>query len=103
MCAMSANASMDSWARSGWAIQPSHGLGLIDAPPPRPAVEITAKVLPPQANEGDVLQISEPEEYFEFIDDLLVAQDAEFEYDTRGLEGTISYTDYRNRRLGSKP
>ena len=103
MSALSANTSMNRWTNSGWVISPSHSLGIIDPPPPRAADEFTAEFLPPQANLGDVLQILEPEEFFEFVEDLLTAQEAEKEYDTRGMEGSISYSDYRNRRIGSKP
>ena len=103
MSAMSTNTSMNSWTRSGWVVNPGHGLGIIDAPPPQAADEFVAESLPPQANVADMLQVLEPEEYFEFVEDLLLAQEAEEEYNTHGIEGTISYTDYRNRRLGSKP
>ena len=103
MSAMSTNTTMNEWTRSGWVITPAHGLGIIDVPPPRAANEFAAELVPPQVNVGAMLQVLEPEEYFEFVEDLLIAQETEREYDTRGVEGTISYTDYRNRRLGSKP
>ena len=35
-------------------------------------------------------------------EDLAIAEEAEEEYNLRGIEGTISYTKYRDRRLESK-
>ena len=94
---------MNTWTRSGWVISPGYGLGIVDAPPPRAADDFVAEPLPPHANLPDMPQALEPEEYFEFLEDVVVAQEAEKDYDTRGIEGTISYDDYRNRRLGPKP
>lgn len=33
-------------------------------------------------------------------EDLVIAEEAEEEYNLRGIEGTIPYTEYRDRRLG---
>ena len=49
-----------------------------------------------------MLQILEREEYSALLEDLLLAKEAEIKYDTRGIEGTISYNDDQNRRLVSK-
>ena len=35
-------------------------------------------------------------------DDLVIAEEAEKEYNLRGIGGTIPYTEYRDRRLESK-
>ena len=43
------------------------------------------------------------EEYSELLEDFLIAREAEREYNTRGVEGSIPYTEYRNRRLGTNP
>ena len=35
-------------------------------------------------------------------EDLAIAEEAEEEYNLRGIEGTTPYTEYRDRRLESK-
>ena len=35
-------------------------------------------------------------------EDLVIAEEAEKEYNLRGIKHTIPYTEYRDRRLGSK-
>ena len=35
-------------------------------------------------------------------EDLAIAEEAEKEYNLRGIEGTTPYTEYRDRRLESK-
>ena len=100
MSASSTSTSMNGWTHADWVIETGYGLDVIDAPPPRAADEFSEELIPPQ---DDVLEILEREESFEFEEDLLIAKNAEMEYDARGIEGTVSYNDYRNRRLGPKP
>ena len=99
----SANTSMTSWTGSGWVIYSGHDLGIIDTPPPRAADKSVVEVGFPQDFVADMPQVLEPEEYFEFLGDLSVALEAEEEYDIRGIEGSTTYTEYRDRRLGSGP
>ena len=99
---MSANASMNDWTRSGWFLHPSHGYGIIEAPPPRAADEFIPLTTPPQTLGEDVQQVSKPDDYLDFVEDLLTAEEAEIEYDAYGTKGSISYMDYRNKRLGPK-
>ena len=90
--AASTSVNMNSWMRSGWSIVPGHGSGIIDSPPPRSEKGLTPALHP--------LLADLPEDYFEFIDDLVIAEEAEGEYDIHGLQGTTPYSSYRNERLG---
>ena len=103
MPATSMNTSMDSWLSSGWVVGPIYSLGIIDTPPPQAADKFAVEIHPPEANLGDLIQVMEPEECLEFAEDLLTAEEAEREHEAHGAEGTISYTEYRNMRLGSTP
>ena len=93
---------MDTWADSGWFISPSHGLGVVDMPSPGAAKDLLAEQSPAIDLLGEVLKTLEPEDIFDFMDDLITAKSAEEEYETNGIEGTISYHEYRNRRLESE-
>ena len=44
---------------------------------------------------------SAPED-IQSAEDLAIAEEAEKEYNLRGVEGTTPYTEYRDRRLESK-
>ena len=91
MFTMSATTDMNEWTRSGWVFSPGHHVGIVDSPPPQAAEEFLE----------EVLQGVDPEEFSELLEDTLLARDAEGEYGTRGVESCISYTEYRNKRLGS--
>ena len=85
----STTTNMNSWTDTGWIINSGYGLGVIDAPPPKAASKFAGELFVAQLNVGDMLQGLEPEGYFEFVPDQLLAQEAEREYDTYGIEGTI--------------
>ena len=51
---------------------------------------------------SEVHQDSKPEVCAELLEDLAIAREAEEEYNRQGLEGTIPYTEYRTKRLGSE-
>lgn len=36
-------------------------------------------------------------------EDMVIAEEAEKEYNVRGIKHTIPYSEYRDRRLGTKP
>ena len=40
------------------------------------------------------------DEYEELAEDMALAQEAVEEYETKGIEGTIPYSQYRSKRLG---
>ncbi len=44
-----------------------------------------------------------PADSDELMEDLAAAQQAVEEYEARGIEGTIPYTQYRSQRIGTKP
>ena len=101
MYALSTNTSTDTWASSGWTIHPGHGLGVVDIPPPRAIDPFISNPFSSELPLTEELRLLELEEYLELMEDLASAREAEEEYKTRGIEGTISYRDYRNRRLDS--
>ncbi len=41
-----------------------------------------------------------PDEYEALAEDVALAQQAVEEYETKGIEGTIPYSQYRSKRLG---
>ena len=94
--------STDTWADSGWVISPGHGLGVVDTPSPGPARDFVAEQSPAQDILGEVLKALEPEDFFEFVDDLIAAKKAEEEYKTNGIDGTVSYNEYRTKRIASE-
>ena len=97
--ATSNDTSMDTWPDSGWSISPSHGVGIVDIPSPGSAEDLVAEQSPAVDLLGEVLKTLAPEDFFEFVDDLITARKAEEKYETNGIEGTISYNEYRNKRL----
>ena len=67
------------------------------------AVAYRSELIEPTASQSSkIYQGSKPEEYDEFLEDLAMAKEAEEEHYKQGLEGTISYTEYRTKRLGSE-
>ena len=57
---------------------------------------------PTKPHSNDVHKENKSEECLELLADIAVAKEAEEEYDRQGLEGTISYAEYRAKRLGSE-
>ena len=103
MNSLTVNTSNDNWVSSGWIIRPGFGAGIVDIPPPRAA---EPNLYMPYLTELPViegLRLMELEEYLELLEDLAIAEKVEEEYFSAGIEGTIPYSRYRNRRLGSDP
>ena len=103
MYVMPTNTSTDTWASSGWTLHPGHGLGVVDIPPPRATDPLITDPFSSELPVTEGLRLLELEEYLELMEDLASAKEAEEEYKIRGKEGTISYSDYRDRRLGTTP
>ena len=57
----------------------------------RPVIPATADAPPPPDSE-----------HTREDEDLAIAEEAEKEYNLRGAKNTIPYTEYRDRRLGTK-
>ena len=99
MYAASTNTSTDTWTSSGWVIRPGHELSLFEA---SPFGDFVAEELSCPAQLNDILLILDTEEQLEQLEDIKAAREAEDEYNLHGIEDTISYTDYRTRRLGTE-
>ena len=94
--------SMEDWMRSGWMIFPSNVLAESEALTP-PAPLATKNISHEQDTLENVLQVQHDSiGDWEFLEDLDEAQNALEEYEAVGIEGTIPYSEYRAKRLGSK-
>lgn len=89
MGAPTATASMKDWHKSGWIITASHVLVVVEAPPPPPTAP------------GELREVSS-KDYYEVIEDIVVAKEALEEYEASGVVGTAPYSEYRARRLGTE-
>ncbi len=98
----SATTNMDIWVGSGWTINSSQSFGAVDAPPPRAFKQLSSESPESLVGLGETSQSQELEDCFELLEDLLAAEEAEREYDRHGAEGTVSYTEYRNKWLESE-
>ena len=95
--------STDTWVSSGWIIRPGYGTGDVDMPPPRAAEPNMYLPYSTELSVMEGLRVMEIQEYLEFLEDLAIAEKVEEEYFSGGIEGTVPYGQYRNRRLGSEP
>ncbi len=67
------------------------------------AVDYRSELIESKASHSsEIHQDSKPEVCPELLEDLAIAKEADEEYDRQGLEGTIPYTEYRTKRLGSE-
>ena len=67
--------------------------------------EDTVRPILPRATAESLTEWEEPElgdsdEYEELSDDMALAQQAVEEYEAKGIEGTILYSQYRSKWLG---
>ena len=94
--------SMKSWMRSGWRILPGNVLAESEALiPPAPAA--TMDIFDERDKSENLLQEKHDSNCdWELLEDLADAQKALEEYESVGIEGTIPYSEYRAKRLGSK-
>ena len=102
MYAMSTNTSTDTWVNSGWAISPGHALNVVDVPPPPASHGLVPDLFQSEPPLGGDLRVLDLDEYLELLEDVTEAQKAAEEYGARGIEGTIAYSEYRDKRLGSE-
>ena len=77
MFGLSTSTSMDNWTHSGWLIYPGHGFGIVEAPPPSAADEITSALTSALSQTGEMNQISEPNELIDYPNDSLTTQAGE--------------------------
>ena len=89
------SSSMKDWM-PGWSIAPCHvlaGYAELTSPSPVAAADIS--------NEWDASQ-AESLWAQELLEDHEAAEKALEQYEASGIEGTIPYSEYRARRLGSE-
>lgn len=99
--------SMKDWyERAIWTITPGHVAALEDRHPSSVTrtwehVEDWRKLAEPGGKFEIVARDERDEE--ELAEDLAIAKQALDEYAKSGIEGTVSYNEYRKRRLGTEP
>ncbi len=86
MISQTSSANMESWMSSQWIFASEH-IPEIVVPPPSPVL---------------AEEILSPGEYEELMEDLATARRLQGEYADTGVEDTISYNEYRARRLGTE-
>ena len=89
MIAQTATTSMKDWINSGWIITSLHYLAGLPPPPPAATGDLS----------GGLKLTGFDTDWEEFIDDLTAAQLAAEQYEAKGIEHTIPYSEYRARRL----
>ena len=101
MTALTATTSMKDWISSGWTITPGHTLGLVPPPlPPLAAGDILSGWNPPADALMGGFKLVVAEEHRDYVEDLVLSEQMTEKYEAQGIEGTISYSVYRARRLG---
>ena len=99
MPTLTSTTCMKDWMPE-WTIVPGHVLAEsaeLTLPPPAPTSDISNERHPPEN-----MHREESESIWaqELVEDLDTAQKALEEYESAGIEGTISYREYRATRLG---
>lgn len=94
--------SMKDWVRSGWRVMPGNVPATSEALTPSPPMA-NKDIFNGRVPSDDLLQEEhDPICSWELWEDLDEAQKAWGEYEATGIEGTIPYSEYRAKRLGSK-
>ena len=95
---------MRDWINSGWTIASGYVQGTVFAPPPprTTATDIEQDALPGADLPSGGFQIMRVEDYEDYIEDVFAAQQAMEEYERIGLEGTIAYSELREKHTGSE-
>ena len=71
----------------------------MDVPPPQTADDLVGEPFSSGGQSADILQRLEMDEYLELIEDVAAARQAVEEYEASGIDGSIAYGEYRERRF----
>ena len=93
------NTSMHTWSSSGWTIDQSYFVGIVEIPPPSPDVGLVSEVEQTEFTLEETLGSTRVDDYEDLKEDLALALEAEEEYNIVGKEGTRPYADYRKNWL----
>ena len=76
--------------------------GVLRSTPPRAPAGSVEEQMGEEGPRSGQPDLGNPDDSDELMEDLAAAQQAMEEYEAKGIEGTIPYSQYRSQRIGTK-